>query len=240
MKFKVVILSLVLVFVTGCCHAQLRSDPQRVDLKNYFKSIVRIQLSVKNKKEEDKDVKENMFVATGFAVDEETIITARHFCGVLGDEDTDLLNINITALDKDNLPIDLKDGKIGDVLFVFFDDEVDLCALKVKDHGLRPLRIVDDASSVNTFDDVAIMGAPFGFFPVVSYGRVVNYMPPDDKFFGKLILNIVGTFGNSGGPVLNKNGEVIGVVLGKHAMYDNIMFAVSFEEIHKFLAKVDK
>ncbi|HQY12795.1 MAG TPA: serine protease [Ferruginibacter sp.] len=46
--------------------------------------------------------------------------------------------------------------------------------------------------------------------------------------------------GNSGGPVLNKNGEVIGIITSKNSTADGVVYAAKSKNIHKMLNAVKK
>ena len=46
--------------------------------------------------------------------------------------------------------------------------------------------------------------------------------------------------GNSGGPVLNKNGEVIGIITSKNSTADGVVFAAKSKNIYKLLEAAKK
>jgi S1-C subfamily serine protease len=46
--------------------------------------------------------------------------------------------------------------------------------------------------------------------------------------------------GNSGGPVINKNGEVIGIISSKETNSDGVVFAIKSKNIYKALDEIKK
>ena len=91
---------------------------------------------------------------------------------------------------------------------------------------LKPQRIPDDlqpavlgsSRQVVPGDAVAVVGFPFGMGPSVSAGvvsglnREFSNEKGDRKMSGLIQFDAAANPGNSGGPLVNMNGEVIGIV----------------------------
>ena len=61
-------------------------------------------------------------------------------------------------------------------------------------------------------DEVIIIGYPLGSIdPIVFFGRVSNPLARVDATQTKAIFNLIGLPGNSGGPILDKSGRLIGI-----------------------------
>lgn len=107
--------------------------------------------------------------------------------------------------------------------FFWIDKENDLVILKVKADNLPVVRL-GDVEKINIGEKVYVISSPRGLENTISEGilsgvREVNY---------RKILQITAPIseGSSGGPVFNKNGEVIGIVTSLLKGAQNINFAV--------------
>jgi serine protease Do len=105
------------------------------------------------------------------------------------------------------------------------DSKLDLAILKVAGEELRPLRL-GDSDVAEQGDRVVAMGNPEGLeFSVVA--GVLSAVR-DTEIQGVPMLQVAVPIerGNSGGPVLNEAGEVIGVLTLKSLRTDNLGFAM--------------
>ncbi|MFC1823278.1 DegQ family serine endoprotease [Thermodesulfobacteriota bacterium] len=113
----------------------------------------------------------------------------------------------------DEIKVKLADGKEFEAKVVGRDPKTDLALIKIDGaHDLSPLPLGDsDALKVGRW--VAAIGSPFGLEQTVTAGivsakgRVIGAGPYDDFIQTDASINP----GNSGGPLLNMNGEVIGI-----------------------------
>ena len=109
------------------------------------------------------------------------------------------------------LTVKTVDGKIYDVTTVLASSEQpDLALLQIDGTG-TPLKM--NTHGIQEGEPVYCIGAPMGIFPCISDGIVTksSHMDLEVEY---ILSNFHSIGGNSGGPVLNAYGEVIGVVVG--------------------------
>jgi len=180
-------------------------------------------------------------IGTLFAVSNTHMITAAHVClGVLSNQilrDFEQ-DIYVRHLNKDMEMVESSGLEIVNV-----DTKDDLCLLKKSNHGFTPLSIAS-MEEVKTRDKVTILGAPMGVFPFETEGRIAYvdaYKAVGDKIFkGKLLLTAQAFGGNSGGPVLDSHGKVVGVLVMGYRPYPQISVATNAERLNLFIQKYGK
>lgn len=131
---------------------------------------------------------------SGFFIDETTVITNNHVID-------GAFRIIVKTVD----------GKVFNVIQIIAKSEnPDLAILKVDGKG-TPFKIASDIANIG--EAVYTIGAPLGIFPTFSSGMVQNNT--FEELGVGFYLTSIGTIsGNSGGPVFNSKGEIIGVVQG--------------------------
>jgi putative serine protease PepD len=140
---------------------------------------------------------------TGFLVDSDgTIVTNAHVVG-----DNSQVQVRFTD-----------DGEFHDARVLGVDASTDLAAVKVDAsaaNGVRPLKLAD-SDDVQVGDTALAIGYPLGLDRTATAGIVSGLERDIQAPNGFSIDKVIQTDapinpGNSGGPLLNANGEVIGV-----------------------------
>jgi len=124
------------------------------------------------------------------------------------------------------------------------DADHDLAILKAPANRLRPLALVG-SDPVEPGERVVVLGNPLGFSSTLSDGIVSAYREngideaPD--FIQGPLLQITAPIseGSSGSPVMNLNGEVVGVAVAFYEGGQSLNFAVPASSVRKLLARVD-
>ena len=101
----------------------------------------------------------------------------------------------------------------------------DLALLKVTTYGIKPLSL-GDSDSVRIGETVYVAGNPKGLEGTFSDGVISSRRDEDTK--ERLQMTAPISPGSSGGPVLNRKGEVIGVSFAQYRALDaeNLNFAI--------------
>jgi serine protease Do len=147
--------------------------------------------------------REHMSAGSGFIVDEEGhILTNAH---VVGDPER-LRKISVA----------LTDGRTLEAQHVASDNSFDLAVLKVNDADM-PVAPLGDSSDILVGEWSIAIGNPFDLGPTASIG-IVSALDRDfseqqgDYYYRDMIQTDAAiNQGNSGGPLVNALGEVIGV-----------------------------
>lgn len=141
------------------------------------------------------------------------------------------------------------DGKQHDARLVGADDLTDIALLKVDDGGPFPALRLGNSDDVIVGEWVIAMGNPFGLFeinnkPIVTVGVVsstgLNFPDVQGRSYRDMIQTDAAiNSGNSGGPLLNANAEVIGVntfiYTGGGAGSIGIGFAIPINRVKKIV-----
>jgi serine protease Do len=107
-------------------------------------------------------------------------------------------------------------GSLHDAKLIGVDHETDLAVIKIeppKDKALVPARL-GDSERMNQGDWVLAVGSPFGLENTVTAGIVSaigRNINPTRQFQSFIQTDAAINPGNSGGPLVNMNGEVIGI-----------------------------
>ncbi len=146
-------------------------------------------------------------LGTGFVIEGGLIATAHHVIG-----------------DGREIRVELPDGKLVPVVEVYASSSrLDLAILKVADLQLPALTLSADDRTPQGREVVAL-GHPEGFRNSIVSGVISGHQDIDGVEMLQLAMSIER--GNSGGPVLDRQGSVVGIVTRKSALQDKLGFAV--------------
>lgn len=104
------------------------------------------------------------------------------------------------------------------------DDIADVAILDLGEHSRENFLPVGETLPLRG-ENVAVIGTTAGFVNLVTLGNVSKIWENDGN--DRILFTAPVSSGNSGGPVLNDRGEVIGVVMGTYDYAENLNVAIS-------------
>ena len=144
-----------------------------------------------------------------------------------------LTNAHVVA-DFDDVNVRLADAKREfKAKVVGVDKRSDIALLKVEAQGL-PTAKLGSSSKLEPGDWVAAIGSPFGFANTITAGIISakGRSLPEEMYVPFIQTDVAVNPGNSGGPLLNLQGEVIGVnslIYSGTGGYMGVSFAIPIE-----------
>jgi serine protease Do len=107
--------------------------------------------------------------------------------------------------------VELNDGRGVPARLIGVDRAVDIAVLQIKADGVRPL-VLGDSDAVRVGQMVFAIGSPFGLRESVTQGIIsAKGRAMNESGVEFLQTDAAVNQGNSGGPLLNLRGEVIGI-----------------------------
>jgi serine protease Do len=148
--------------------------------------------------------------------------------GFIIDADGSILTNNHVIADAERNIVKLSDGRTMRARVIGSDPDTDIALIKVDGQSGLPVAPLGDSTSLRMGEWVCAIGNPLGYEHTVTVG-VVSYL--GRKLFNASLDNYIQTdaainFGNSGGPLINSRGEVIGINAAISSRASNIGFAV--------------
>lgn len=138
-----------------------------------------------------------------------------------------------------NLVVENKKGDQFIAIPVYVNKSTDLAILRITDTSFRKINILPYSiprASAELGEQIFTLGYPR---EVVVYGE--GYLSAKSGYSGDTSayqISISVNPGNSGGPIINKNGEVIGIISSKETNADGVVFAIKSKNIYKALEEI--
>ncbi|MFH1977031.1 MAG: Do family serine endopeptidase [Pseudomonadota bacterium] len=133
--------------------------------------------------------------------------------GFIIEKDGYIVTNNHVVENADKIKVILKDQKEFDAEIVGRDEKTDLALIKINSGNSLPVARIGDSDALKVGQWVLAIGSPFGLEQTITAGivsakgRVIGSGPYDDFIQTDASINP----GNSGGPLVNMNGEVVGI-----------------------------
>lgn len=133
----------------------------------------------------------------------------------------------------DEVTVRLNDGKEFQAKIVGADKRTDVALIKVDAKGL-PTAILGNPEKLRVGEWVAAIGSPFGLESTVTAGIVSakGRSLPQENYVPFIQTDVAVNPGNSGGPLFNLNGEVVGVnsqIYSRSGGYMGLSFAIPID-----------
>ena len=143
-----------------------------------------------------------------------------------------LTNAHVVA-DAEDVMVRTTDRREYPAKVVGIDDRTDVAVIKIEAKGLPIVRI-GNPDSLKPGQWVVAIGSPFGMENSVTAGIVsaVARTLPDDPYVPFIQTDVAVNPGNSGGPLFNLNGEVVGInsqIYSQSGGYMGLSFAIPID-----------
>ncbi len=242
-KVLIFFLVLLLSILNSCAFSNMQSiDPTETLLREARKSFVKIEVSVWSNEcyevEGTKEcLKEKIAGAWGsgavvYHKGEKHILTVAHIC------ENEQMNM-MALLTQKKLQYDFmvtvegNDWDSHNTIPIKIDHENDICLMTVKDIDAPFLRISTKKPLYG--ERIYTVASPGG---LAKNGMVPAF---EGRFLGinndRAFYSVPAMGGSSGSPLINKNGEIVGVTHSVYAYFHHVTVSTTFEKLWEFLIK---
>lgn len=149
-----------------------------------------------------------------------------------------------------DITVFFSDGKSYDATLVGGEEENDIAVLKIEQGGLRPV-VLGDSDAINVGENVYAIGNPLGELTFTFTGGYVSSKDRAVTMSDGTVINMVQTdtainSGNSGGPLFDKYGQVVGIVSAKlsssgsssKASVEGLGFAIPINDVKDMVTSI--
>ncbi len=187
----------------------------------------------------DQFPRENTSMGSGFIISEDGLVVT---------------NQHVVGTNPSEIMISMGDGSAFEADLVGYDELTDIALIRIQSDQTFPYLNFTDSDSVIVGEWSIALGNPFGLFddgqPSVTVGvvsaknRDFRANPNNPRVFIDMIQTDAAiNRGNSGGPLLNSNGEVIGMNTfiytgGTSAGFVGLSFAIPSNRIEKIISQL--
>ena len=220
-------------------------------LSNAFKIVARelgpsvVQIATREQVQMSRRGPEEEGAMRRFLGAEEQPMPERHGegSGFIVTADGYIVTNNHVVMGADTLQVRLADDATYDATIVGTDIDSDLAVLKIDASGLAPVRF-GDSSIVEPGEWVLTIGSPFGMKQTVTAGIVSalgRWNVGVAQFENLIQTDAAINPGNSGGPLVNLDGEVVGIntaISSRSGGSEGVGFAIPSNMAHKVIESI--
>ena len=167
-----------------------------------------------------------------------------HGSGVIYKSNGYIVTNSHVVKDLKNLTVVLNDGTLLPGKVLCSDETADIAIVKVEKLGLKPITMADKSTIVSGKTAIAI-GTPISLTMrnTVTRGIVCgNGVSISNSYYKLIQTDATVNPGNSGGPLLNTKGELIGINSSKYVSMsiDNVAFAIPVDTVNYVINQYEK
>ena len=147
-------------------------------------------------------------------------------------QDGYILTNNHVVADAADIIVTLTDGREFKAKLIGTDERTDVALLKIDATGMTTLPI-GDPSKLRKGNWVLAIGSPFGLDSTVTSGIVSAIGRDTGEYLPFIQTDVAVNPGNSGGPLLNMKGEVVGInsqIVSRSGGFMGISLAIPIDE----------
>lgn len=168
--------------------------------------------------------------------------------GVILSEDGYIVTNNHVVEDADKIEVTLNDNRSYDAKMIGTDEGTDLALIKIEEKEL-PFLTFENSDSVKVGEWVLAVGNPFNLTSTVTAGiisakaRNLNILGKNSSIESFLQTDAAVNPGNSGGALVNTNGELVGInaaIASTTGSYLGYSFAISSNIVKKVVEDLKK
>ncbi|MFO1094246.1 MAG: trypsin-like peptidase domain-containing protein [Planctomycetaceae bacterium] len=163
--------------------------------------------------------------------------------GIVVDERGYIVTNYHVVRDVESLRVTLHDGSAFNASVVSYDSREDLAIIKIE--SAQPLSVMPFGTSSDLMlaEDVLAIGNAFGYEHTVTRGIISHLhrdVEVDDEQSYRNLIQIDAAInpGNSGGPLLNGDGDVIGINVAIRAGAQRIGFAIPIDDARVVISRL--
>jgi serine protease Do len=160
---------------------------------------------------------------------------------IISDDGFVLTNAHVVE-GADEVTVTLTDRREFKAKVLGADRRTDVALLKVDAKGLPSVRI-GDSDRIRAGEWVIAIGSPFNLENTVTAGIISAKSRDTGEYLPLIQSDVAVNPGNSGGPLINMRGEVIGInsqIATLSGAYNGISFAVPIDEVMRVSDQIKK
>ncbi len=147
-------------------------------------------------------------------------------------DDGYILTNNHVVVDATDIYVTLTDGREFKAKVIGTDERTDVALIKIEAKDMTPL-VIGDPKKLKKGQWVLAIGSPFGLDSTVTSGIVSAIGRDTGEYLPFIQTDVAVNPGNSGGPLINLQGEVVGInsqIISRSGGFMGISLAIPIDE----------
>lgn len=229
---RVLMLVLSFIFFLSCTYQKMSNNNWQYQIDKYKNSVVKIHVTYVNEFFDifDDQPQIKTFFGTGFViVSDGTILTAKH---LFEGKHKDLILVGAV--------VEFPNKTKYKVTQILQHEKHDVAILKIESKKFQQFRF-EKMSKMKTGDEILVLGFPGGYFFSVNEGiiSVLSKMCHQRNDYPRgFTLTAAINPGNSGGPIINSNGNVVGMSIGYMGKFSDLYTAIPSYCLIQYIAEI--